>query len=973
MITAPSDKKLFLVDAYALIFRAYYAFIKNPRINSKGMNTSAVFGFTNALLEVIRTEQPTHLAVVFDPPGPTLRVEQFEAYKANRDETPEDIKLSVPWIVKILEGMSIPVLQAPGYEADDLIGCLALRAEKVGFDVFMMTPDKDFAQLVTDRVKMYRPGRGRDAATVWGPQEVCERYGLKSPDQVIDLLGMMGDSADNIPGIPGVGEKTAIKFLQAYGSMEGLYDHVHELKGKMKERVEDNRDLAFLSRDLATIVTDIPFEEDFDAMAMSNPDPQSLAPVLEELEFRTLAQRLLGASGIDATQENPDRASGQVSTMGDAGRDSQGTQAGDGRQRSGASPFGSQSQAGFTAAQDGQLSMFGTGLEPEPTPLASTLKSLDREHVDYQLVETTEQLTQMVLAMQEAGRFAFDTETTGLNAMQAQLVGMSFCAKPRKAYYVPVTAQEWPRIRDMVRPLLEHSSNRVVGQNLKYDGKILARHGVDLALATLEDTMVAHYLLEPDQPHGMDALAQSLLGYQCIPITALIGHKGKDQQSMADLPPSEILHYACEDADITLQLADVLIPRLHQEGLMKLFEEVEMPLLSVLMSMELQGVALDGALLASYSEELSEQIQTLDASIQAHAGVPFNVDSPKQLGDVLFDHLGIPTRVKKTKTGQYPTGEAVLAKISDKHPIISEVLTYRKLKKLRSTYVEPLPSLVEESTGRIHTTYMQTVAATGRLSSKDPNLQNIPIRTEQGREIRKAFVPSGPGRTLVAADYSQVELRIAAAMSGEQGLLEAFQSGQDIHAATAAKVFGVPLEEVTRDQRSQAKAVNFGILYGQGAFGLAENLGISRSEAKGIIDAYHAQFAGLEAFTKACVDKAREEGQATTLLGRRRPLPDIHSNNAVVRAFAERNAVNTPIQGSAADIIKVAMIRVHDALRGMNSKLIMQVHDELVVDADLSELDAVKTQLVKCMEEAVKLDVPLVVDISHGNTWLEAH
>ena len=927
MISQPSDKKLFLVDAYALIFRAYYAFIKNPRINSKGMNTSAVFGFTNALMEVIRSEKPTHVAVVFDPPGPTIRVEQYEEYKANRDETPEDIKLSVPWIVKVLEGLRIPVLQAPGYEADDLIGCLAGRAETQGFDVYMMTPDKDFAQLVTDKVKMFRPGRGGNPATVWGPEEVLERYGLERPEQVIDLLGMMGDSADNIPGIPGVGEKTAIKFLQQFGNMEGLYDNLDALKGKTKERVESSKELAFLSRQLATIIVDIPFDEDFDAMALEQPNAEALGPVLEELEFRTLSRRLLG----EVVQQAP------ATTDDDAG----------------------------------QLSMFDE--QGGVDHATSTLASLDPSKVTYAMVDGMDDMQTLADQLKQAGRFALDTETSGLDAMQASLVGMSFSMGAGQGHYVPVSSDTWQAIRDVFQPVLEDSEATLVGQNLKFDGKVLRRHGIDITKATLQDTMVAHYLLEPDQPHGMDALAQSKLGYQCIPITELIGKKGKNQKSMADLDPKDVFMYACEDADITWQLADTLLPELEQEGLMDLFRDVEMPLLSVLLDMEMTGVTLDGGHLTRFSAALQSQLEVLQADIQRLAGSPFNVDSPKQLGDILFEHLGITAKVKKTKTGQYPTSEAVLSKLKDAHPIVGKVLEYRKLKKLRSTYVEPLPALVNPSTGRVHTTYMQVVAATGRLSSKDPNLQNIPIRTEQGREIRKAFIPSGPNRTLLAADYSQVELRIAAAMSQEQGLIQAFQAGEDIHAATAAKVFGVPVEEVTRDQRSQAKAVNFGILYGQGAFGLAETLGIPRKEAKQIIDAYHAQFSGLQAFTKACVDRAREEGRATTLLGRRRPLPDIQSNNAVVRSFAERNAVNTPIQGSAADIIKLAMIKVHKALEGMDSQLIMQVHDELVVDVAKEELETVTRLVTQSMEDALKLEVPLVVDAQHGATWLEAH
>jgi DNA polymerase-1 len=836
--------------------------------------------------------------------------------------------------------MGIPVLQAPGYEADDLIGCLAKRAEKEGFDVFMMTPDKDFAQLVSDKIRMYRPGRGGNPPTVWGPDEVCERYGLKDPTQVIDLLGLMGDSADNIPGVPGVGEKTAIKFLQAYGSMEGLYDNLDQLKGKMKEKVEANRELAFLSRELATIVLDIQFDENFADMEMSAPDNTTLGPLLEELEFRTLSRRLLGES--TSPDAAPAKATATAAAAAANGDDS-----------------------------EGQLSMFDTAMEVAPS--LSTLSSLDESNVEYTLVDTPDAWANLAQTLSESARFAFDTETTGLDSMAADLVGMSFSHRAGVAAYVPVDATTWPEIRLAFKPLLESANTTIVGQNLKYDGKIMARHGVDLSQATLEDTMVAHYLLEPDQPHGMDALAQSFLGYQCIPITSLLGKKGKNQKSMADLPPAQVVNYACEDADITLQLAEVLLPKLASSNVMTLYKEVEMPLLSVLMNMELQGVALDTDHLSDFSTELATQLDALQSSIQAHAGTAFNVDSPKQLGDVLFDHLNIPAKVKKTKTGQYPTSEAVLGKLKNAHPIVSEVLEYRKLKKLRSTYVEPLPALVHPDTGRVHTTYMQVVAATGRLSSKDPNLQNIPIRTPQGREIRKAFVPSSEDRVLVAADYSQVELRIAAAMSGERGLIEAFQQGKDIHAATAAKVFGVELDGVTRDQRSQAKAVNFGILYGQGAFGLSETLGIPRREAKGIIEAYHAQFSGLQAFTQDCIAKAREDGQATTLMGRHRPLPDISSNNAVVRAFAERNAVNTPIQGSAADIIKVAMIDVAKALDGMDSNLIMQVHDELVVDAAVHELDDVKQLLVKHMERAAKLEVPLEVEVSHGQTWLEAH
>ncbi|MGB1075520.1 MAG: DNA polymerase I [Flavobacteriales bacterium] len=938
MITPQSDKKLFLLDAYALIFRAYYAFIKNPRINSKGWNTSAIFGFTNAVLDVLRNEKPTHLAVVIDPPGGTFRNEVFPEYKANRDETPEDIKRAVPWVSKVLEALDVPLLSLAGFEADDLIGCLAKQAGEQGFDVYMMTPDKDFGQLVTDTVRMFRPGRGGGPAEVWGPEEVCEKFGVDRPEQVIDLLGLMGDSVDNIPGIPGVGPKTASKFIKQYGSLEGLLENASDLKGKMREKVEANVEQAKLSKDLATIRVDMDFALDIDAMKTGEPKPDLLREVFEELEFRTLALRVLG--------EAP------------------------------AAPVGTKAPSA-----SGQLGMFDAPSSESKTETqnpADGFKDIANVPHQYHLVLTWADLKKLISTLSEADTYAWDTETTGLNVMTAELVGMSFCIDPGEAWWVPVQHGEWTHADELLAAfstIFEDTKKSVVAHNFKYDYKILARRGVRIA-NRICDTMVAHYLIQPDGAHGLNRLAETELDYAPIAIETLIGKKGKSQKTMADLDPASITDYACEDADLALQLWQRFEPMLQEHNAKQLFDNVEMPLVRILAEMELEGVRIDAEHLRTYSAQLEVQIQALNQQIQTLAGTAFNVDSPRQLGPILFEGLEIPSgRLKKTKTGQYPTGEEVLTKLKDHHPIISKILDYRKLKKLRSTYVEPLPTLIHNETGRVHTHYMQTVAATGRLSSKDPNLQNIPIRTPEGREIRKAFVPGDKDRVLLAADYSQVELRIAAALSQDPGLIEAFVSGEDIHAATAAKVFGVALEEVTREQRSQAKAVNFGILYGQGAFGLANTLGISRREAKSIIDAYFAQFSALQSFTADAVERVRETGYAETVLGRRRLLPDIHSNNATVRAFAERNAVNAPIQGSAADIIKVAMVQIDEALKAshLKSRMIMQVHDELVFDVPREEVHQLMPLIQKHMEEAVRLDVPLVVEMSTGEDWLEAH
>ena len=952
MLTAESDKKLFLLDAYALIFRAYYAFIRNPRINSKGQNTSAVFGFTTTVLDVLKNEKPTHLAVVFDPPGPTFRHEEYTEYKANRDETPEDIRASVPRVLEVAEAMRIPTITIPGYEADDTIGALSVMAEKAGFDVYMMTPDKDYGQLVTEKVRMFRPGRSGNPPEVWGPAEVCERFGIERTEQVIDLLGLMGDSADNIPGVPGIGPKTAAKLLAKYGSMETLLDSTADLKGKQKENLENFREQALLSKRLATIALDVPVEADFESMLVQDPDAEKLAAVFESLEFRTLARRVLGAAAAAPASGEP-------------------------------APSAPSAAAG---PADAQMDMFGGGDDTAGADATgSGLDAFDADKVDYRMADTPEAWAELCAEVAGVDRFAFDTETTGLDARTARIVGMSFSTRPGTGWYVPVPlgSPDVPQSEDAaVRQVLDAFSavwtaegKVLVAQNWKYDHKVMRRVGVDVRCQVF-DTMLAHYVLQPDQKHGMDVLAENELGYRTIPITDLLGKKGKNQKTMADIPPEEVVNYACEDADITLRLADVFEARMPAGSPERhILEEVEMPLVPVLADMEMEGVRLDVDVLGAMAEGLQEDLRKLTESIQAHAGVPFSIDSPRQLGEVLFDHLAITDKAKKTKTGQYATGEDVLQKLVDTHPIVAEVLEYRQLNKLLSTYVRPLPELVDPETGRIHTQYMQAVAATGRLSSTQPNLQNIPIRTKRGREIRKAFVPRDANHVLLAADYSQVELRIVAALSGDRGLCTAFLEGADIHTATAAKVFGVAAEDVDRGQRSQAKAVNFGILYGQGAFGLAETLKIPRREAKGIIEAYFAEFADLKAYQTRVVEEAKENGYVETVLGRKRWLPDITSANAVVRGFAERNAINAPIQGSAADIIKIAMVRIHKALDegGYKARMILQVHDELVFDVPTEEVDAVRELVCSHMERAVELAVPLEVEAQTGQDWLEAH
>ncbi|MFN5620765.1 MAG: DNA polymerase I [Flavobacteriales bacterium] len=926
MLSKKTDKKLFLLDAYALIFRAYYAFIKNPRINSKGLNTSAMFGFTNVLLDILKKEQPSHLAVVFDPHEETIRVEEFPEYKANREETPEDIKLAFPYIVRIIEAMNIPVYQISKYEADDVIGTLAKRAEQEGFTTYMMTSDKDYGQLVSENIFIYRPGRGGNEADILGVPEVCEKFGISNVSQVIDILGMMGDAVDNIPGIPGIGEKTATKLVQEFGSLEGLLANTDKLKGKQRENVEGNTDIALLSKKLATIIIDVPVAWEEERMVVKSFDAEKIREVFEELEFRTLLKRVLG--------EAP------------------------------------------TSAEAVQGDLFSAEELGEPAKAVSVYKTIQDVAHHYQLVQEDEDIHRLVEDLKQAAVFCFDTETTEIEPINASLVGLSFAIRPHEAYYVPVPADmdEAKKLLQRFTPVFADESKELVAQNYKYDFKMLHKYGVEVR-NRIFDTMVAHYLMNPDGKHGMDELSENYLQYSPIAIETLIGKKGKAQGSMADLAPEAIVDYAAEDADITLQLKHKFEPELQTGKIRQVFDEVEMPLITVLADMELEGVKIDEAFLRNYSETLQTDITAAEQEICEMAGEKFNVDSPKQLGVVLFEKMKITDQVKKTKTGQYSTDEATLSKFEHDNPIIARILDYRELRKLKSTYVDALPELINKHTGRVHTNYGQTVAATGRLSSNNPNLQNIPIRTIRGKEIRKAFIPRDEQYTLLSADYSQVELRIIASLSNDENMCEAFLHGEDIHKATAAKVFGVPLSEVSKDMRSKAKAVNFGIIYGQGAFGLAQNLGIPRGEAKAIIDAYFGQFASLKNYQHEIIEFARKNGYIETILGRRRYLADINSANAVVRGFAERNAINAPIQGSAADIIKVAMVNLHRELhqRKMRSRMILQVHDELVFDAHVDEVEELKALVAEKMSGAISLRVPLVVDMSTGANWLEAH
>ena len=947
------QKRLFLVDAYALIFRGYYAFIKNPRINSKGEDTSAIMGFMNSLLDVIKRERPDHLAVCFDKGGSADRVEMYEAYKANRDETPEGIRTAIPHICRILEAMQIPIMVKEGFEADDVIGTLSRQAEAQGYKTYMVTPDKDFAQLVTENIFMYRPKSFGGGYETWGIAEVQKKFEVETPLQVIDFLGMMGDSSDNIPGLPGVGEKTAKKFIKQYGSMENLLANTHELKGKMKENIEANKELGVLSKTLATIMLDVPVtfcEKDFE---MSEPDIEAVKNIFQELEFRRLTDNFLKTFAPGASNGTTPAAATSTSVA---------------------------SNTASNSAGSGQFSLFGgdATVTNDQNATASEFTrhtSASSSHF-YQSVASGMATKLFIQNLMKQSSVCFDTETTGLDPIIAELVGIAFSWEVGKGFYLPFPEdkQQAQELIEQLRPFFESETIEKVGQNLKYDIKVLHKYHIQVK-GKLFDTMLAHYLINADMRHNMEVLAETYLNYTPISIETLIGKKGKNQLSMRDVPLDKQTEYAVEDADITLQLKEHFEKELGEANTQKLFDEIEIPLLRVLAVMELEGINLDEKFLNSLSEKLDNDIKTLEANIFKEAGEEFNIASPKQLGDILFDKLKLVDKPKKTKTGQYATSEDILSYLAKDHDIIQHILDYRGLAKLKSTYVDALPNQVEPSTGRVHTDYMQTVAATGRLSSNNPNLQNIPIRTERGRQVRKAFIPRNDDYTLLAADYSQIELRIIAALSEEENMINAFKNGEDIHASTASKVFGVPIEEVTREQRSNAKTVNFGIIYGVSAFGLSNQTDLSRSEAKELIDTYYATYPKLRDYIAEQVDFAREHGYVQTVLGRRRYLKDINSRNAVVRGAAERNAVNAPIQGSAADIIKVAMINIHKKLEDgkFKTKMLLQVHDELVFDVYKPELEAIKKMVKTEMEGAYTLTVPLDVDLGVGKDWLEAH
>ncbi len=922
-----NKKKLFLIDAYALIYRSYYAFIKNPRINSKGMNTSAIFGFVNSLEDVLKREQPTHVAVAFDPKGPTFRHEAFEAYKAQREETPEVIRQSVPIIKQIIEAYHIPILEVPYYEADDVIGTIAKQAQKDGFDVFMMTPDKDYGQLVDQHIFMYRPKFGGDYE-ILGVPEILEKYQITSTQQVIDLLGLMGDTADNIPGCPGIGEITAQKLLKTFGNIENLLAHTDQLKGAQKKKIEGAVEQIKFSKFLATIKTDVPVTFDAEACKQKEPDKETLIQLFTDLEFRNFIQRLNGEA---KSESKP-------------------------------------------SAMPLQFDLFST-VEEQPTP-TTTLASINTVAHTYHVAETAEQQEELCKLLSAQTAFAFDTETEGLDPLNAPLVGMSFAIQEHEAWYVPVPAEKEAAMKciERFKVILVDKNIHKIGQNIKFDILALRKYNVNVG-GPLFDTMIAHYLLNPELRHGMDYLAETYLHYQPVPIEQLIGPKGKKQGSMRDVPLEEIKEYAAEDADVTLQLKHYFEPLLQKEGVDNLFYQMEMPLIYVLAEMEAAGVKVDTDALKSSSLELTNQLAELTKEIHELASCEFNINSTRQVGEVLFDKLQLDTKAKKTKSGGYSTSEDVLEKLRSKHPIIDKLLAYRGIKKLLSTYIDALPELINPQTGKIHTSYNQAVTATGRLSSTNPNLQNIPVRDELGREIRKAFIADNDDCIFFSADYSQIELRIMAHLSGDPHMIEAFCDGKDIHAATAAKIYGIEPSEVTSDMRRKAKTANFGIIYGISVFGLAERLNIPRGEAKELIDGYFKTYPQIRAYMDESIRIAKEKGYVETIFKRKRFLPDINSHNAIVRGYAERNAINAPIQGSAADIIKLAMIHIHQRFEEehLKSRMILQVHDELNFNVWKEELEQVKAIVIDCMEHVMELRVPLIADYGEGLNWLEAH
>lgn len=921
--------KLFLIDAYALIYRSYYAFLKNPRINSKGINTSAIFGFINSLEDVLKREQPTHIAIGFDPSGPTFRHEAYTDYKAQREETPEVIRQSAPIIKQIIQAYRIPLLEVTGFEADDVIGTIARQAAQKGFEVYMMTPDKDYGQLVADHIYMYRPKFGGDYE-VLGVAEVLEKYGLTSTEQVIDMLGLMGDTADNIPGCPGVGEKTAQKLLAQFGSIDNLLENTDQLKGAQKKKIEENKEQIRFSKFLATIRTDVPIEFDEELCLRQEPDKDQLIEIYKDLELKTFINRLTGDDKKQTAPEGP--------------------------------------------VQGSLFDIFAT--ESADDSKYSTLADLKSTPHNYYLADTEEKQAELARFLEGQEYFAFDTETDGIDPLRAGLVGMSFAVKENEAWYVPVSADPTEAAAQVARfaPALENEKIQKIGQNIKFDLLVLRKYGVKVA-GPLFDTMIAHYLINPELRHGMDYLAETYLHYKTIAIEELIGPKGKKQRTMRDVAIEQVAEYAAEDADVTLKLKNYFAPELKKEQVEPLFFDIEMPLIYVLAEMEYTGVTLDTAALKQSSETLTASMNAIEQEVYELAGKEFNINSTKQVGEVLFDHLKLDDKAKKTKTGGYSTSEEVLEKLRSKHPIIGKLLEYRSLKKLLSTYIDALPELIHPETGKIHTSFNQAVTSTGRLSSTNPNLQNIPVRDELGREIRKAFTADNEDCIFFSADYSQIELRIMAHLSGDEHMIEAFRSGADIHAATAAKIYGIPVEEVSSDMRRKAKTANFGIIYGISVFGLAERLSIPRAESKELIDGYFRTYPGIRAYMDKSIQVAKENGYVETLFKRKRFLPDINSHNAVVRGYAERNAINAPIQGSAADIIKLAMVRIHRRFEHeqLRSKMILQVHDELNFNVWRDELNKVKQIVLEEMEQVIPLQVPLIADCGEGKNWLEAH
>ena len=926
IMTEPAEKKLFLIDAYSLIFRAYYAFINNPRINSKGKNTSAIFGFTNSLNEILKKEKPTHIAVVFDPPGGSFRKEIFPDYKAHRSATPEDIIFSVPYIKQIIEGYRIPVIEVENYEADDTIGTLAKMAEKEGFTVYMMTPDKDYGQLVSDNIMMYKPSRKGQGAEIIGKKEICEYYGIQNPEQVIDILALWGDAADNIPGVPGIGEKTASSLIARFGSVEKLILNINLLKGKQKENLIASKEQLKVSKTLVTIPLDVPVELNEESLRRKDPDKEKLQELFDLLEFRTMSSQIIGTQSVA-------------------------------------------SEIGAKTTEDNLL--------PENQDIKSSsfssIKTIDHS---YQLIESDEEIEKLILSLSGQKEFCFDTETTGLDIHGSEMVGIAFSFEKNKAFYVylPNDYEKTQNILQKFQDLFLNKSILKIGQNIKFDVQMLKSYDV-IVEGPFYDTMIAHYLLQPEQRHNFDFLVQNFLNYRPVEIEELIGPKGKEQKNMRDVDTLIIKEYAGEDADLTLQLKGILEKELEKVGFGDLFKNIEMPLIPVLSNMEFEGVQLNSDFLNNYSKELDKKIKEIELEIYKEAGSEFNIASPKQLGEILFDQMKIIPNPKKTKTGQYATGEQELVKLKHEHVIIDKILQFRTLQKLLSTYVDSLPRIVNPKTNKLHTSFNQTITATGRLSSSNPNLQNIPIRTLEGREIRKAFVASGSDRLILAADYSQIELRLIAAMSEDENMINAFLNGEDIHAATAAKIFNIEISDVNKEMRGQAKSANFGIIYGISSFGLAQNLKISRSDAKSLIDNYFNSYPKVKKYMENQIAFARDHEYVSTLFGRRRYLPDINSRNAVVKGVAERNAINAPIQGTAADIIKIAMVKIHQKFTQENikSKMILQVHDELVFDVFENEIEMVKNLVKTEMENACELSVPLTVELGTGANWLEAH